>query len=31
VRWSLQYFFLGAVIILPIWVLFHVIRAANSR
>lgn len=30
-RWSLQYFFLGAVIIVPIWLLFHVIRALNKR
>ena len=30
-RWSLQYFFLGAVIIVPIWLLFHVIRALNKK
>lgn len=28
--WALQYFFLGAVIILPIWVLWRVIKAATK-
>lgn len=29
--WALQYFFLGAVIIVPIWLLFHVIRALTNK
>ncbi len=31
VGWALQYFFLGAVIIVPIWLLFHVIKALTSK
>ncbi len=31
IGWALQYFFLGAVIIIPIWLLFHVIRAVTSK
>jgi hypothetical protein len=31
ISWALQYFFLGAVIIVPIWLLFHVIRALSSK
>ena len=31
ISWALQYFFLGAVIIVPIWLLFHVIRALTNR
>ena len=30
IQWSIQYFLLGAVIIVPIWLLFHVIRALNK-
>jgi hypothetical protein len=29
--WALQYFFLGAVIIVPIWLLFHVLRALSNK
>lgn len=29
--WALQYFFLGAVIIVPIWLLVHVLRALSSK
>lgn len=29
--WALQYFFLGAVIIVPIWALFHVLRALSNK
>lgn len=29
--WALQYFLLGAVIIVPIWLLIHVIRALSNR
>lgn len=30
-RWALQYFFLGAVIVLPIWLAIHLIRAFTRR
>ncbi len=31
VRWALRYFFLGAVIVLPIWLAVHLIRAFTRR
>jgi len=31
VRWALQYFFLGAVIVIPIWLAIHLIRAFTRR
>lgn len=30
-RWALQYFFLGAVIVLPIWLVVHVLRSLSRR
>lgn len=30
-RWALRYFFLGAVIVLPIWLAVHLIRAFTRR
>lgn len=30
-RWALRYFFLGAVIVLPIWLAVHLIRAFTKR
>jgi succinate dehydrogenase hydrophobic anchor subunit len=29
--WALQYFFLGAVIIIPIWILVRVVKALSKR
>lgn len=29
--WALQYFFLGAVIIIPIWIVLRLIKAASKR
>lgn len=31
VRWAIQYFFLGAVIVIPIWLAVHLIRAFTRR
>lgn len=31
VRWALRYFFLGAVIVLPIWLAVHLVRAFTKR
>jgi len=30
-RWALRYFFLGAVIVLPIWLAVHLVRAFTKR
>jgi hypothetical protein len=30
-RWALQYFFLGAVIVLPIWLVWHILKAVMRR
>lgn len=29
--WAVQYFFLGAVLVIPIWIVWRVIRAASGR
>lgn len=29
--WAVQYFFLGAVLVIPIWIVWRVIRAAAGR
>lgn len=29
--WAVQYFFLGAVLVIPIWIVWRIIRAASGR
>ena len=29
--WAVQYFFLGAVLVIPIWIVWRVIRAVSNR
>lgn len=29
--WAVQYFFLGAVLVIPIWIAWRIIRAASDR
>jgi hypothetical protein len=31
VRWSIDYLFLGAILVVPIWLVIHIVRALGKR
>lgn len=31
VRWSIDYLFLGAILVVPIWIVIHIVRSLGKR